>query len=279
METEQPEPTQPAATQPETALKDQSHPDGGPRAFLRGKRFTPKKLVQIFRQGSASTHNGDHGRNIDGRGGNETPNGSSNVGPSAPHSGRFQGIVQLRDRSRTIEQDLEIHFDLEIEPQKNDRTRAARCRCLIDSLEARATRHENTRSETPYVLDVLSVSISANGGQGFTPEDVAPVQENFTVKQSETVTRGIQLVIGYTGSPEGQLTISRGESNAAELSPISIAIRPLHIGASLTLQEQMWEYKLQRKSQTWIELSGQRPPQRLALSNFPVPMEPFCQAT
>ena len=129
------------------------------------------------------------------------------------------------------------------------------------------------------MLDVLSVSISANGGQGFTPEDVAPVQENFTVKQSETVTRGIQLGIGYTGSPEGQLTISRGESNAAELSPISIAIRPLHIGASLTLQEQMWEYKLQRKSQTWIELSGQRPPQRLALSNFPVPMEPFCQAT
>ena len=119
------------------------------------------------------------------------------------------------------------------------------------------------------MLDVLSVSISANGGQGFTPEDVAPVQENFTIKQRETVTRGIQLGIGYTGSPEGQLTLSRGESNGAELSPISIAIRPLYIRAGLTLQEQMWEYQLQRESQTWIELSKQRPPQHQATFQFP----------
>ena len=118
METEQPEPAQPAATQPGKAGKDQNHPESGPRAFVRRRRFTPKKFVRIFRKGSEATHNGDHGGNTDGPGGNETPKVPSNVGRSAPYSDRFQWIVQLRDRSRTIEQDLEIHFDLDIEPQK-----------------------------------------------------------------------------------------------------------------------------------------------------------------
>jgi hypothetical protein len=195
-------------------------------------------------------------------------NVSTNMGPrTVPLSGRFEGKVQLRDR-KTVFQDLEIRFELEIEPQENDTTGIVRCRCLLDNLEARATRFDETISEIPYVLDILSVSISANGGQGTSPEEVAPVHEYFTAKQTETHTRGVQLGIGYTGSPQGQLTISAGTSRAVELSPICIAIRPRHIGAGFTLQEQIWEYEVQRTSQTWLELSKRRPPEHQATFRF-----------
>jgi hypothetical protein len=188
---------------------------------------------------------------------------------SDPLFGRFVGTVELRDARVT--QDLEIQFDLEIEPDEKERPRFVRCCIMIDNLAVRTTREGDQPGlgQTPYVLEMVSVSIRAAGGKCWSPEDVAPLPEYFIVKQIETQTRDIQAALGYSGGPQGQLQVSAGTSKAVELPPVAVAIRPLYIGTGLTLREHIWEYEVQRAARTWLELSKQRPPEHRATFRLP----------
>ena len=184
---------------------------------------------------------------------------------------RFRGRFELRNR-RNISQDLGIEFDLEITPNTDAQGPVVRCRILIDNLVVSATKGSDRQGERtkPYVLELMSLSISATDGECWLPEDIKPVSTFFSVSQTETQTRGIEASLGF--GPRGPTTgiaISAGQSKAVEMPPINIAIRPRHIGTGGSLQEHKWEYQVQPASRSRVELSTKQPPEHQLTFPFP----------
>jgi hypothetical protein len=183
-------------------------------------------------------------------------------------SGTYWGRTNIyveRDGRRSCLQELDISFDVQIEPTKW-RDGQIDCQVSLDRVGVKVSpvlsNGEDQDKISPawyLVTRKVHIQIGPHGGHCL---DLAqwPVQSSFVQQHIVSKTRTHQVLLELSSKPRA-LWKGEGEiSNAKSLLPVTVGVKPDYIGCGPTAAGVKWAYSVLEPFQTRLELSERVPP-------------------
>jgi hypothetical protein len=191
-----------------------------------------------------------------------------------PKFGTFDGTTRLYVRE-SLQQELDISFDLRIEPRSAHGT--VDCVIWVDNCVTMASCMFSDplvddigtlpgRLPPYYVAERISITFSPTG-KCCVPRNCYPLHTDFVQKQTISKTTQVDAGIEISLTPKALVTGTVGKGKSIDQIPASMSIIPRHIGPA-DRRAFLWDYQLTAATETHLELSSTHPPNHKA--TYPV---------
>jgi len=218
-------------------------------------------------------HNGDRddstnqNREREGNGDDEEANDDhsdppiepSIPGKDIPEFGTFAGTTHLRFDD-TWQQDLDISFDLRIQPKLKPGT--VDCVISVDNCIIQAGcvygKEDEDLGQPLYVSERINITFRPSG-KSRVAKNCYPLLPNYAEGNTVIVNKSREGGIEASAHPKATFKAAITKSQIIDQLPITLAIIPRTIGAG-SRNAFRWDYDLTSVAQTYLELSSTHPP-------------------
>ena len=186
-----------------------------------------------------------------------------------PKFDTFAGTGHLQIDA-TIRQDLDISFDLQIEPNHNPGT----VDCVI-SLENFIVQAGSMYTATAQVItdtwqDALPYYVSQRAIITFSPsgkcrvvKNPFPLRQNYADRNTINTGKRAEGAVELSAHPKATIKLAASKNQQIDQIPPTLSVKPRKIGAG-SQRDFRWDYDVTSDAETYLELSSRHPPMHRA---------------
>jgi len=185
----------------------------------------------------------------------------------------FAGTTHLR--LNKLRQDLDISFDLRIQPTR--KSGVVDCAISIDNCVVRAGDMYDDPPTTDWQDPQLPCYVSQRTTITFSPsgncrvaKNAYPLWPNYAERNTINIGKRVEGNIEASANPKAGFKIGASKNQIVDQIPATLAITPRKIGSG-SRRDFRWDYAVTRQAETYLELSSDHPPMHRA--TFPVEVD------